>query len=574
MNAAAGSLGHFASFSPWRRGHDDRSSAGVLAALSTGTLLVFFLASWLVAPRSPIAQTAYLGVYLVSAVLCCVAARAGKNTALRWEYIAIAVISVPIAIMIEPRSDTIGDLIALAFYPAAAIAVTPRSRTIGSSKPAPELVDLVIVATGVITIAAYAAFLVLPAPPLTSDGLYRPLAPAAAVLVMLPAVIRLKASDGLRLSAGAGFLFSGLVISIATDVSTAGTGLSRFTWSVAVWLMGLGATVALRSNPPLLDAPAPSPPTSWWPAAAAGGVYALLASQFARVEPISSRVLIMGGTVVTGLLLVRQIAALRQNQHLLERIARHDKRDAVGRATADVAHEFNNLLTVMVGHIEVLDADLPSGHLSRANLDELRRAATNAVDLTRSLLGEARESGSATGVVDVNAVVQQVASMLQPSLGAGYDIGVTLGHGPCLARGDHHDLLRAIVNLIFNARDATPNGGSISIETSTAPAASLPTSLPLRQGDYICIAVRDSGVGMTDDVLARAFDPFFTTKPEGKGTGLGLALVFSAMRRSGGLVDVASVPGQGSTFTLWLPRAEHSAQDDAFRHPTGLDSSN
>jgi signal transduction histidine kinase len=557
MSAAASSVGHVASLVPRRGGHDVGAAAGVLAAVSTATLVLFFLASWLIAPRSPLAQTAYLGVYLLSAVLCCVAARARTNTEVRWECIAIAVISVPIAIMIEPRSDTIGDLIALVFYPAAAIAVTPRSRTIGSAKPASELVEIFIVVTGVITIAVYAAFLVLAAPPLASEGLYRPLAPAAAVLVLLPAVSRLKAYDGLRLSAGAGFLFSGLVLSIATDVSTAGTGLSRFTWSAAVWLMGLGAMMAARANPSSLEAPTVNPPTSWWPAAAAGGVYALLASQFARVEPSSSRILIIGGTVVTGLLLVRQIAALRQNQHLLERIARHEKRDAVGRAAADVAHEFNNLLTVMVGHIEVLGADLPSEHPSRESLDQLRRAAANGVDLTRSLLGEARKSGSATSVVDVNAVVQQVASMLQPSLGTGYEVRVTLGHGRCLARGDDHDLLHAILNLAFNARDAMPNGGSISIATSTVAAASLPTTLPLKRVDYVCIAVRDSGVGMTEDVIARAFDPFFTTKPEGKGTGLGLALVFSAVRRSGGLIDVASVPGQGSTFTVWLPRAEN-----------------
>ena len=556
MIAAARSLGHLASLAPGGRGNDAGSAASVLAAVSTATLLLFFVASWLVAPRSPIAQTAYLGVYLVSAVLCCVAARARANTEVRWECVAIAVISVPIAIMVEPRADTIGDLIALAFYPAAAIAVTPRSRPIGFAKPAPELVDIVIVVTGIVTIAAYATVLLLAAPPLASAGLYRPLAPAAAVLVLLPAVSRLRAHDGLRLSAGAGFLFSGLVLSIATDVSTAGTGLSRFTWSAAVWLMSLGAMMAARSNPSSFEAPAVNPPTSWWPAAAAGGVYALLASQFARVEPIGSRVLIIGGTVVTSLLLVRQIAALRQNQHLLERIARHETRDAVGRASADVAHEFNNLLTVIVGHIEVLEADLPSGHPNRANLAELRRAAANAVALTRSLLGEARRSGGATGVADVNAVVQQVASMLQPSLSAGHEVRLSLGHGRCLAHCDDGDLLNAVLNLALNARDAMPTGGSITIETSTVPAASLPTGLPLRTGDYVRIAVQDSGVGMTEDVIARAFDPFFTTKEEGKGTGLGLALVFGAVRRSGGLVDVASAPGQGSTFTLWLPCAQ------------------
>ena len=553
MNAAAASLGYSLPLFPGRGGRELGSAAAVLAALGTGTLLVFFLASWLIAPRSPVAQSAYLGVYVITAVLGAVAARAGQNAGVRWECIAVAVVSVPIAILVAPRSDTLGDVIALAFYPAAAIAVTPRSRALGAAKPVLEFIDIILLVTGVATIAAYAGFLVVGGTGSSLIGLYRPLAPAAAMLVMLPAVTRLKSNDGPRLSAGAGFLFAGLVLSIAADVA-AGRELSRFAWSLAVWLMGLGAMVAARSNPPLTEAPAAHPPTSWWPAAAAAGVYALLASQLARVEPIGSRVLIIGGTLVTGLLLVRQIAALRENQRLLERIARHETRDAVGRATADVAHEFNNLLTVMVGHIGVLDTDLPPGHPNRTNLDELRRAATNAADLTRSFLGAARQRGGAVGVVDVNAVVQQVASMLHPSLGAGYHLRVSVCDEPCLAGGDDRALLHAVLNLAFNARDAMPNGGTISIETSAVAAASLPATLPLQPGDYIRIAVHDTGVGMTDDVIARAFDPFFTTKPDGKGTGIGLALVFSTVRRVGGLVDVASAPGRGSTFTLWLPR--------------------
>lgn len=554
MNAAAAGVGHSISLFPRRGGHEPARAASVLAAVGTGTLLLFFLASWLIAPRSPIAQSAYLAVYVISAVLCCVAASAGKNGGVRWEGIAIAVISVPIAIIVEPRSDTMGDVIALAFYPCAAIAVTPRSRPLDSAKPALEFIDSAVLVTGVITIAAYAGLLLLGGTGSSLKGLYRPLVPAAAVLVMLPAVTRLGSDGGLRLSAGAGILFAGLVLSILTDVAAVGKELSRFTWSLAVWLMGIGAAVAARSDPTPSEAAA-NPPTSWWPAAAAGGVYALLASQLARVEPMGSRVLIVGGTLVTGLLLVRQIAGLLENQRLLERLARVEKREAVSRATADVAHEFNNLLTTMIGHIEVMDAELPSGHPNRANLDELRRASTNAVDLTRSLLGAARQRGATMGIVDVNAVVQQVASMLRPGLGAGHDLCVRLCDEPCLARGDDQGLLHAVLNLAFNARDAMPDGGSISIETRTVAPASLPTTLRLKRGDYTCIAVRDSGVGMTDDVMARAFDPFFTTKPEGKGTGIGLALVFSTVRRSGGLVDVTSEPGRGSTFTLWLPRA-------------------
>ena len=557
MTIALGTLGQLVSVHPGRPRRDYQSAAVLLAALCSATLLLFFVASWLVAPRSTLAQSAYLGVYVVSAALCCVAARSRTGDGVRWEFVAAAVISVPIAIVVDPRGGTAGDLIALAFYPAAAIAVSPRRRAQHSTKAGLGVVDVVLLASGAITIATYAVLLVLGGAGSSLTGLYRPLAPAAALLVMLPGVSRFKAHDRFGLDASAVLLFSGLVLSIATDVSTAGPEMSRVTWSLAVWLIAIGAMVAVRSSRGEHDLSRAATQISWWPAAAAGGVYALLASQLARVEPISSRILIIGGTVVTGLLVVRQIAALHENQRLLERVARHEKRDAVGRATAHVAHEFNNLLTAMVGHIDIVGADLPAGHPGQASIQELRRATTSAADLTRSLLGNARPAGSADDVVDVNAVVHQVASMLRPSLGDGFDVRVHHWDGQCLARGDKQGLFHAVLNLALNARDAMPQGGLLAIETSAVPAASLPSTLPLAERDHVCIAVRDTGVGMTDEVMARAFDPFFTTKAEGKGTGLGLALVFSTVRQSGGVVDVASVPGRGSTFTVWLPQ-EHT----------------
>jgi signal transduction histidine kinase len=557
MTIALGTLGLFASVHPGRPRREYQGAAVLLAALCTGTLLLFFVASWLVAPRSTLAQGAYLGVYVVSAALCCVAARSRTSDGVRWELMAAAVISVPIAIVVDPRGGTTGDLIALAFYPAAAIAVAPRGRADGSTKPALEFIDVVLLATGAITIATYAVLLLLGGAGSSLTGLYRPLAPAAALLVMLPGVSRFKAHDRFGRNASAVFLFSGLVLSIATDVSTAGPQMSRVTWSMAVWLVAIGAMVAVRSSSREHDVSSAPTQISWWPAAAAGGVYALLASQLAGVEPVSSRILIIGGTVATGLLVVRQIAALHENQRLLERVARHEKRDAVGRAAAHVAHEFNNLLTAMVGHIDIVGADLPSDHPGHASIQELRRATTNAADLTRSLLGNARQAGSAAEVVDVNAIVHQVASMLRPSLGDGYDVHVRHCDGPCLACGDKQELFHAVLNLALNARDAMPHGGLLAIETSTVSAASLPATLPLAGRDHVCIAVRDTGVGMTDEVMARAFDPFFTTKAEGKGTGLGLALVFSTVRQNGGVVDVTSVPGRGSTFTVWLPQ-EHT----------------
>ena len=534
---------------PWRL---EASAARILAVFATAALILFFGASWMAGARASVTRNAYLTIYISGALLCCVVARLAPGRTLRWEYIGVGIISVPIAIAIGPWSEALGDIIALVFYAGIAVALTSRHRAPDTQGTAHRPLDTAIITVGLMTLTAYAGFLAFVEPSVARPGLYRPLAPAAAVFVILPAAVILRWEERWRLNVATGFVLAGVALAITADIGTV-SDVNRFLWATAVWLITMGGMLAVEADHARDDATLTEPP-SWWPAAAAGGVYALVALEFGRIEPIATRILIIGGTATASLLLLRQIVALTENQRLLRQLTRIEKREAVGRAIADVAHEFNNLLTAMAGHIELLEHEIRDEHPRGASIRELRLATSNAIILTRSLLGAARPPATDTALVDVNALVQQVVSMFQPTL-AGRDLRVNLSVGPCCTRGDSEPLRHAIANVLINARDATPQGGSIHIGTGIVLAGPPPVGLPVREDGYVHVTIQDTGIGMTDEVLARAFEPFFTTKPEGQGTGLGLNLVFSTVRRHGGLVDVQSAPGRGSTFTVWLPKA-------------------
>jgi len=529
------------------------SAALILAFCSTAALMLFYSASSRLGAHEALASNAYVGIYICAALICCFVARVSPARTVRWEYLAVGIISVPIAIVVGGQSEALGDLIALAFYAAVAAALTPPRRLSHTPHAALRWMDIVLIGIGVTTLIAYAAFLAIVEQSPMRPGLYQPLAPAAAVFVLLPAALTFRWRENWLSNSATIVLFSGLAIAITADLGTA-QDVNRFLWAGAVWLMAMGATLALRGERQPVQAPSIDVP-SWWPAAAAGAVYALVASAFWRIQPIGTRILVIGGTAATFLLLARQIVALRDNRRLLARLALFEKREAVSRATADVAHEFNNLLTAMTGHIEILERELRGNHSNGATVRELRQVTADAVALTRSLLGAARPSAAQDAIVDVNAVVQQVVSMFQPSVGGGRALRVNLSVEPCLTRGEIHALGHALLNLLINARDATPDRGTIQIETQVVAASSVPVALPLRRADHIRVTIQDSGIGMTGEVLARAFDPFFTTKRDGQGTGLGLAIVLSTVRHHGGMVDVHSAPGQGSSFSMWLPRA-------------------
>jgi signal transduction histidine kinase len=239
------------------------------------------------------------------------------------------------------------------------------------------------------------------------------------------------------------------------------------------------------------------------------------------------------------------------------------KMEAIGQLTGGIAHDFNNLLTIVIGGLDSIDrhlADLPeSQSIARIRrframaLDGARRAAT----LTSRLLAFSRRQPLDPKAIDVNRLIVGLADLLQRTLGETVALETVSGGELWQAIADPSQLENAILNLALNARDAMPNGGKLTIETSNAYldeeyASKLPEFL--EPGQYVQIAVCDTGVGMTDDVLQKAFEPFFTTKETGKGTGLGLSQVHGFVRQSGGHVRIYSEVGQGTTVKLYLPR--------------------
>ncbi len=250
------------------------------------------------------------------------------------------------------------------------------------------------------------------------------------------------------------------------------------------------------------------------------------------------------------------------DRHLLEdQFRQAQKMEAVGQLAGGVAHDFNNLLSVVLSSADFAAGALPEGAEARADIEEIRAAGRRAAELTKQLLTFSRKQVVTPTVLDLNKVVKDVERMLRRLLRA--DIGCaivadeTLGH----VRADRGQLEQVIVNLVVNARDAMPAGGSVTIETANV---TLDESYASRHhgvvpGDYAMLAVADTGIGMDSVTVTRIFEPFFTTKDKGKGTGLGLATVYGIVTASGGHVNVESELGRGTTFQVYLPRVDEAA---------------
>jgi signal transduction histidine kinase/CheY-like chemotaxis protein len=249
-----------------------------------------------------------------------------------------------------------------------------------------------------------------------------------------------------------------------------------------------------------------------------------------------------------GLALERQGEALREARRM----------ESLGLLAGGVAHDFNNLLTVILGNAAVILAknDLPEG--ARAGLDEVRTAAERAAALVSQLLAFSRRQARRPRVLDLNTVVSDTQRLLARLIGDNIELVVSAHGGPLPVDADPGQLEQVIINLATNARDAMPAGGRLSIETEATDVAAADSTLvpPLRSGPYVVLSVRDTGVGMDAETRRMAFDPFFTTKDVGHGIGLGLATVHGVVEQSGGHIFIDSAPGQGSTFRVYLPRAE------------------
>src|SRR5882757_2426079 len=238
--------------------------------------------------------------------------------------------------------------------------------------------------------------------------------------------------------------------------------------------------------------------------------------------------------------------ALRQSQ----------KMEAVGQLTGGIAHDFNNLLTGIVGSLDLLQTRLNQGRTDNVAryINAAMTSANRAAALTHRLLAFARRQPLIPESVDINQLVVSLEDLLRRTIGESIDLEIAASDDLWRTLCDPNQLESALLNLAINARDAMPDGGKLAISTANAHLGSVTADTPaLSPGDYICIAVSDTGVGMSAEVAARAFDPFFTTKPIGQGTGLGLSMIYGFARQSNGHVTIDSHIGQGTAVRLYLP---------------------
>ena len=246
-------------------------------------------------------------------------------------------------------------------------------------------------------------------------------------------------------------------------------------------------------------------------------------------------------------------AMLRERE---EQLRQAQKMEAVGRLAGGVAHDFNNVLTAIFGYTDLLLDQLRLDDPRRSDVEEIRRAADRAATLTRQLLAFSRKQVMQPRTLDLNDVITSIRKLLARLVGE--DIRVEIHTDPSLVsvRADPGQIEQVLMNLTANARDAMPEGGTLTIATRNEQVkAKIPLRPGLLTGRYAVVEVTDSGVGMPEAVVARIFEPFYTTKELGKGTGLGLATVYGIVKQTGGGIYVESKEGKGTTFLVYLPEA-------------------
>ncbi|PZQ64675.1 MAG: hypothetical protein DI570_04395 [Phenylobacterium zucineum] len=261
---------------------------------------------------------------------------------------------------------------------------------------------------------------------------------------------------------------------------------------------------------------------------------------------------------INDLLAERVEAALAERDEAEAALQRAQKLEAVGQLTGGVAHDFNNLLTVIIGALDLMQRH-PNDEARRERMVEAALgAARRGERLNQQLLAFSRRQALKPEPVAVDGLLADNEQLLRRAVGEAVSLVITPGAAGAVANLDASQLEAAVMNLVVNARDATPMGGVIRVESrSTTLSARQVEALPA--GDYVCISVHDTGAGMDAAVVARAFEPFFTTKAPGRGTGLGLSQVYGFARQSGGTATVESAPGKGSSVSIYLPRTSATA---------------
>ena len=264
--------------------------------------------------------------------------------------------------------------------------------------------------------------------------------------------------------------------------------------------------------------------------------------------------------------LVSLALAAARGRELQEQLRQAQKMEAIGVLAGGIAHDFNNLLTGIRGYAELLLMRLAEEDPRRRHAAEIEKAAGRAAALTRQLLAFSRKQVLDPQVLDLNVTVAGLSDMLRRVIGEDIELHTVLDPALGAVRADPGQLEQVILNLVINARDAMPKGGRVTLKTGAVwlegEAAQRRSLAP---GPYVVLAVTDTGCGMPPDVVNRIFEPFFTTKDTGRGTGLGLSMVYGIVRQSDGHIQVESRPGAGSTFRVYLPRCERAGPDLAPR---------
>ena len=266
-------------------------------------------------------------------------------------------------------------------------------------------------------------------------------------------------------------------------------------------------------------------------------------------------------------------------RHMEEALRQSQKMEAVGQLTGGIAHDFNNLLQGIVGSLDLVQKRLADGRMSEVNryVTGAMTSANRAAALTHRLLAFSRRQPLDPKPLKANPLIASMEDLLRRTMGEKVELELVLAGGLWTTLCDLNQLENSILNLSINARDAMPDGGTLTIETTNAQLdrAYAAANSDVDPGQYVCISVTDTGTGMTPDVAARAFDPFFTTKPIGQGTGLGLSMIYGFARQSDGHVKIDTKPGMGSTIRLYLPRfmgegdMQAASEQGVDAHPSG-----
>jgi signal transduction histidine kinase/ActR/RegA family two-component response regulator len=239
-------------------------------------------------------------------------------------------------------------------------------------------------------------------------------------------------------------------------------------------------------------------------------------------------------------------------------LSQAQKMEAVGQLTGGVAHDFNNLLSIIIGSLDLMEGMAADNQRLQRSVDVAQRAAHQGSRLIEQLLAFARRQVLRPQTVDLNERIAEYQSLIRRAVGEAVEVRVELSPQPCYCHIDPVQLETAILNLAINARHAMPEGGTLIINTARCEASAVPPELP--SGEYVQIMVKDTGNGISSDIVERVFEPFFTTKPEGKGTGLGLSQIYGFVKQSGGSIALKSDPGHGTSVSLYLPLTKRSEE--------------